>query len=477
MPTGTQPAALATLVDGAARVVLTGARIVSMDPEIGQLIGDILIVGDRIAEVGPDLADRVGDGVVVDVSDCVLMPGLIDSHIHAWEGQLRGLSPAADFESYLALAHGQLGVQYTPEDLNVAERVTAAQAIDGGITTVIDNCHNCRTPEHADAAVEGLFASGIRAVFAAAGPLFGDHAHKMPEDLLRLRDRYFSSRDQRVGLRMFDITPSVDTWTFAQRNGLDVVAEMGPWVANLDSMAASGTMGPTHTYNHCVALPETFWRAMADAGVNVNVVPRSEPQFGLAEAFPAIVEAVSHGVLPGLSSDNELAYGHDLFTEMRVLLSQQRGRAYSMAHHDEPGAPRPFVPEDVLTVATVGGARNAGLSGDVGTLAPGMKADVVVVRMDRLHTRLVDSPVGAVVNYAERGDVDAVFVDGAPVKWGGELVGVDLERLLDEARRSREALLDRAGLAAEALEYGLTGRVEQGSNAEADTLLSSTGNQ
>lgn len=477
MPTGVQTEALDRLTGGATRVVLAGGRILSMDPGIGQLSGDILLDGDRIAEIGPGLAQRVADAVVVDASDCIVMPGMVDSHVHAWEGQLRGLSPNADFESYLSLAHGQLGPQYTPEDLNIAERLTAAQAVNGGITTIIDNCHNCRTPEHADAAVEALFASGIRAVFAAAAPLMGEHAKAMPDDLLRLRDRYFTSTDQRVQLRMFDITPSVDTWVFAQRHDFAVVAEMGPWVTNLDELIASGTMSARHTYNHCVGLPEAMWRAIADAGANVNVVPRSEPQFGLAEAFPAIVDSVRHGVLPGLSSDNELAYGLDLFAEMRVLLAQQRGRAFALAHQGDADAPRPFVPRDVLTIATAGGARNAGLAGQIGTIAVGKKADIALVRTDRLHTRLVDSPVGAVVNYANLADVDAVFIDGRPVKWGGELVGVDVAALTADAERSRERLLARAGLRADTLDDSLTGRVEDGANSEVDTLLASTGNK
>ena len=479
MPTGNQAEAFAALQadtdNPERRVLFAGGRILSLDPAIGQTVGDVLVVGDRIAEIGPDLSRHVADAVVVDASDCIIMPGMVDSHIHAWEGQLRGLSPNAGFEDYLALAHGTLGVEYTPEDVNIAERLTAAQAINGGITTIIDNCHNCRTPEHADAAVEGLFASGIRAVFAAAGPLFGDTVGERTDELLRLRDRYFTSADQRLHLRTLDITPSVDTWTFARDHDLGVVVEMGPWVGNLEELIASSLMNENHTYNHCVGLDESMWKAIADSGANVNVVPRSEPQFGLAEAFPAIFEAARHGVLPGISSDNEVAYGLDLFAEMRVLLAQQRGRAYADTHSGEVDVPRPFVPRDVLTVATVGGAHNAGLGDQIGTIAVGKKADLVLIRADRLHMQLVDSLVGAVVNYANIGDVDAVFIDGRPVKWGGELVGVDVAELIKQAHRSRERLLNRAGVVSSLFEDSVTGKVD-GDNATVGTLLASTGN-
>ena len=103
--------------------------------------------------------------------------------------------------------------------------------------------------------------------------------------------------------------------------------------------------------------------------------------------------------------------------------------------------------------------------------------NAIVLGMDEVRTRLVDYPVGAVGNFANLADVDAVLIDGRPVKWGGELVGVDVVALTTQAQQSRERLLQRAGLSASALDDSLTGRVQDGANSEVGTLLASTGNK
>ena len=147
----------------------------------GVVRGDLLLNGSTIEAIGPRLAERVGgDAIVVDASDTITVPGLIDSHLHAWEGQLRGIAPDADFGEYMAITHNGLATHYRPEDLAIAERLSAAQAINAGTTTFIDNSHNSRTRDHSDAAIEALLGTGIRAVYAAGSAQGGDHDRPAP---------------------------------------------------------------------------------------------------------------------------------------------------------------------------------------------------------------------------------------------------------------------------------------------------------
>ncbi|ORW34399.1 hypothetical protein AWC19_24155 [Mycobacterium palustre] len=434
----------------------------------------MLIVGDRIEAVAGDLSEAAGPSTIcVDMSDSILLPGLVDSHVHAWEGQLRGICPDADFENYLALAHGAFGPRYRPEDIAVGQKITAAHALNAGITTIVDNSHNSRTPQHCDAAVEALQDAGIRAVFCVGAPLMGEHSCRLPADALRLRDEYFSSTDQLLTLRLFDIHPTVESWTFAADNEFDLCAEMGHWVTNLDELIDSGLMSAGHTYNHCVGISERGWKAFSDNGVAVNVVPRSEPQFGLGEAFPSVIEAEQHGIGPGISSDNEIAYGLDLLTEMRTLLYQQRQRAYELSFAGHASV-RPWQPIDVITAATSGGARNAGLDGIVGAIAPGFKADLISIDTNAFHLRpRADDAAGTVVNFAALTDIDVVFVDGNVRKWAHELTDTDMGYLLARADESRAYLIDQAQKA------GAGARLDRISanteNAAVRNLLSQTG--
>jgi len=456
--------------------VLAGAFIVTMDAALGDLKGDIHVVGDRIARIGPHLASTVSPGtVIVDAADSIIMPGLIDSHVHAWEGQLRGIAPEADFGAYAAMTHGGIAKHMRPDDIGIGQRITAAQAINGGVTTLIDNSHNSRSAAHSDAAVEALQQTGIRAVHAVGAPAAGSGGAQLPADLLRLRAQYFSSEDQLLSLRMFDITPSIATWTYAMQNDFDLVAEMGPWIPNLDALLATGLLREGHTYNHCSGLTTDQWSAIAASGAAVNMAPRSDSHFGLG-AFAPIIEANRHAIQEGISCDNELSYGYDMFTEMRTLMTIQRGLSFQLELAGESHVPARYGPRDVLRAATVGGAINAGLSAAVGTIAPGKKADLVVLDLDQVNTKLFGSVVGTVVSYAGIANVDTVFIDGIVKKWAGRLVGVDYDALVTEAIGSREFLLGKVGLSLDTIRLGSTPNVPADDEDQAlHAIVSSSG--
>jgi len=446
--------------DPDSRLLLRGGYILSMDARVGDLVGDVLIGGDTIEAVGPELRPG-GDTLVLDVRGRIVLPGFVDSHVHAWEGAIRGIAPGADFGNYMAITHGGVAKDMSPEDIAIGQRVTVAQALNGGVTTIVDNSHNSRSAEHSDAAIAALAETGVRAVHAVGSPTAGAAGTQLPADLLRLRDAYFSSDDQLLRLRMFDITPSPATWRFAADNGLDVVAEMGMWIPDLDSLLATALMHEGHTYNHCSGLTDDQWKRIADSGAAINVVPRSDSQFGLG-AFVPILQANRLGLQEGISCDNELSYGYDMFSEMRTLLTVQRGLSFAAEFGGEPDVPPRYDPRDVLRAATVGGARNARLSDRIGSLTPGKKADVVVLDLDQVPTQPFGSLAGTVVSFAGVANVDTVFVDGAVKKWRGTLTGVDYGSVVSDAEASRESLLNGFGLSLEDV------RFDRGADLESD---------
>jgi 5-methylthioadenosine/S-adenosylhomocysteine deaminase len=109
----------------------------------------------------------------------------------------------------------------------------------------------------------------------------------------------------------------------------------------------------------------------------------------------------------------------------------------------------PFVPtlgvRDVLELATIEGARTLGLE-QIGSLAPGKHADITLIRVDQINTMPLTNPVAAVVAAADTSNVDTVLVQGRIVKRNGRLVDFDRAKLLHEAERSRDFLLDAAEL-------------------------------
>jgi len=150
--------------------LIRGATILSMDDNVGNLErGDILVTGSTITALGQNL-DAPG-AHVIDATNMIAMPGMVDSHRHAWEGQLRRINPNATcLDDYSNATHFSFAKYYRPEDIYVGNLLTALGAIDAGITTMIDNSHNSRTAAHSDAAVEALRESLERADLTRMAP-------------------------------------------------------------------------------------------------------------------------------------------------------------------------------------------------------------------------------------------------------------------------------------------------------------------
>ncbi|MFE9606689.1 amidohydrolase family protein [Streptomyces hokutonensis] len=439
--------------DPARRILFTGATIVTMDPELGTLQGDLLVEGDAIAAIGPDLS---ADGaVVVDASGTILAPGFVDTHRHAWEAQLRRIMPDVDdLGGYVMTTLAGYATVYRPEDMYIGTRLAALTALDSGITTMLDFSHNSRTREHSEAAIEALRDTGIRGVHASMGPHFGDWDRQWPADLTRLKDRYFSSDDQLLTLRLATLAtdeiagpalaygPELARTAADLGIGVSVDAVFGEASSRaVLSWAGHGILGPDVTLIHATGLTAEAWKAMGESGTTVALAPTSDAQIGLETAIPAVDEALAVGIRPGLSIDVEVALASDLFTQMRALLAIQRMRAVNAAYGTGGELSR-ITTRAVLDFATLQGARTNGLGDVTGSLTVGKKADLLVVRAEDLNNMPLNDPIGTLVLGSDARNITAVFVDGQPRKWDGQVLDVDLTALRAEVAASRDHVLN-----------------------------------
>lgn len=444
-----------TAADHERRILLRGGYVLSMDPEVGQFAGDVLIEGSKIAAVGPAITEAGAefDGIEIDASGAIVTPGLVDSHTHGWQAALSGLIPDVDLAEYLAIVHGfsfgppvppGLAAAYQPEDMRIGNLVTSLRCLDSGVTCFVDNSHNARTLDHSRAAIEGLREAGIRAAHASGEPLDETREAGWQDDVLGLRDEYFGDADGLLTLRVFGL-PVPDLWEFAREHDLWTSCETGAWIeGDLARLLEAGLMTNKHTFNHCAGLSKEMWRRFGEAGVTVNVCARSDSSYLVGEAMPPLAEALANGVPVGLSMDTEVGYGLDLFAEMQTLLHLARGRSAPLVPGAEPTPPLVDAGQ-ILELATVGGAANAGLADRVGSLTPGKAADITMIRPGRLSLDPPGNLVTAVVSGATPDDVEAVFVAGGVRKWGGRLQGHDLTAVMDELGASRERILTTQG--------------------------------
>jgi cytosine/adenosine deaminase-related metal-dependent hydrolase len=427
------------------RILFKGGTVVTMDANVPNLAtGDVLVEGDRITAVG---ARVQADGAeVINAAGSIVMPGLIDAHHHMWLGVMRRMMPNVDdLFAYIDVVAQTLGAHYRPRDMYLSTRLTAATSLDAGITTIIDACHNSRSPEHTDAALEALEGAGIRALHmvGAAMDKKASSAH-LPRDLERLALNW-NPEGSLVRVGLFGQL-NLDWWKVARGLDMTILTEFIGDLAKLGpEFAAPGVLGSHNIFNHCTRVPQETWNLLANAGVNITVNPRSDALFGFDDETFAYQQAIDHGLAPALGIDLDTAFGSDLFGEMHALFGQQRSAMRYRRFRGETNVPAPISVEAVLKAATVNGARAAGLEHSVGTLTPGKQADIIVVRTNGVAVFPVTNAIGTIVQAIERSDVDTVMVAGVVRKRGGKLLNVDLAKLQAEVNGSRDFLLEASG--------------------------------
>ncbi|WP_192808543.1 amidohydrolase family protein [Actinomadura montaniterrae] len=441
---------------GGARKVITGGHVITMDPVLGDLPdGAVLVEDDRIAAVARDAREFAGaDAEIVDAAGGIVLPGMIDSHRHTWMALMRGVSADESLPQFLAGTFYGTGSFLEAADLGAASTVGALEALDAGVTTIMD-CNDCvNTPEHADANVDALQAAGIRAVYnygmqAYEFPrAFASHADRL-KDAARLRAERLASDDALVTMGMlftdFGILPFgeiAEEIRLARELGVlrashTAAATTSILLKGLRELADHGLLIPGHVHIHCPALNEQEWRLMAEHDQRVTIAPETEMQMGMG--VPPFRAAIDHGLRPGVSTDIVCVGSGDLFAQMRLGLQTQRMLDNAKVHAT---GTMPWTigltTRDALEWATVNGAHTLGLQDRIGSLTAGKKADVIVVR-PRMDLVRPSHMTGAVVLQSSAADVDTVLVDGEFRKKDGRLVGQDLAAVRERAN----AALDR----------------------------------
>ena len=325
----------------------------------------------------------------------------------------------------------------------------AIGAIDAGVTNVLDFSHNSRSPAFRDAALAGLVDSGIRAVQASAAPIGGEWDEAWPTDVVRLRDSLPASAVDRVSVRLgamiWDV--NAESLGFARDNGFAVNVDgvFGSDAArSVDQLLDAGLLGPDITLTHCNGFAPSTWDRLADVGVHVSLTPATDTQFGLGEAFVPVNAALRAGIVPTIGVDTEAILFSDMFTAMRLVLAIQRLVEANRGWH---GSERSagISSRDVLAMSTIQGARANGVDGQVGSLTPGKRADLVLMSTQALNCTPLNNAIGTVVHAGSPGNVDSVFIDGIAHKFAGSLIGVDVAALRERAIESRDSVLAKSG--------------------------------
>jgi 5-methylthioadenosine/S-adenosylhomocysteine deaminase len=426
------------------RILLKGGVVMSLDRRIGDFAqADVLIEDGKIREVRPNIAVSADAAAVIDASNRIVIPGFIDTHSHSYQGLLRNIMPNGLLSpDYNRDVQSTLTPVYEPEDAYAGELINALGMIDMGTTAIVDISQVSHTPEHSDACIRALQDAGIRAVFAyhrGAGP-----RARYPQDIVRLQRTYFSSKDQLLTLAL---TTSLDAKLYALAREVGVQAVLHLVGKDLSEplleLGRAGLLRPGDEFIHCLGLNDAAWRLIKDTGGRVSLCTQIDMAMG--HGTPTIQEALDHGLRPSLSSDHGVEIAQDFFTVMRSTFTFQRNQLFQRARNGEQNLPPLLSCRELLEFATIEGARCANIESKVGTLAPGKEADILLLTADRLNIWPLNNAPGVVVNQMNPGNVDTVFIAGKVKKWRGNLVGVNVPRVLRQVQDARDAVMRRAG--------------------------------
>jgi 5-methylthioadenosine/S-adenosylhomocysteine deaminase len=387
---------------------------------------------------------------VIDATGMIVIPGFVDTHRHIWEGLLRNIGTDVPLEgrtSYISFVLHKLAPAFRPQDAYVGNLVSALGAIDAGVTTLLDWSHIQGSPEHTDAVIQALNDSGMRAVFAYGFPWWGKWEERQPSWFVRAATQHFATKDQMLTLALaapgpeftdFEVTR--DHWKLAREADARISTHVGVGTYGLDGkleeMGRAGLLGADTTYIHCTTLNDTEIQMIVDSGGTVSLASPVEMMMG--HGMPPIQKFLDRGLPPSLSVDVETNVPNDMFNQMRSVLALQRTQAAGVGR-------APMTARDVLSCATIEGAKANGLDAKVGSIVPGKHADIVLLRTDRLNVTPLNDPTTAVVTGMDTGNVDTVLIAGRIMKRDGRLQHVDWPSVRRTAEEFRDHVIAKSG--------------------------------
>ena len=445
--------------------VLMGAELVA---------ADVLIERDRIAAVAPRVTAPAEAGVL-DAGGRIVLPGLINAHTHAASHLARGRAGSWTLEDLLVHSPANYGFR-TPDDEYLSAAIGAMEMLKTGCTAAYDLYMGLPavTQETMEAVVRAYTDVGLRAVLAPAiadvvfyrtvpglldvlpaalratveamQPAPAKGLLDMTEAVIR---RWHGAADGRIRIAVAPTIPNqatdelltgcgrlareygVGLHTHLAESKVQVIESARRWGRTIvERLAQHGLLGPGFVGAHGIWLADDDIRRLADAGAAVAHNPGSNLRLGCGIA--PVREMLDAGLAVGLGTDGSVcADNQNLFEALRIASVVSSVRF-------------PYATErwlDAATVwrlATAGGARVLGVAEDAGAIAPGRKADLVLLRADSVFLRPLADPLTALV-YAETGaSVDTVLVDGRVVLQAGRVLGVDEEHIYARAQAAAD---------------------------------------
>ena len=465
---------MSTRRDGAGRaeadaavLLLDNCTVVTMDEDRRVIEnGAVGVAGDSIVAVGKsgELRAQYPSAPVRNLNGWIVMPGLVDGHVHLTQQLLRGTADELPLHKWMADRTFILEGNINPDDARAAARLFMVEMLKAGTTTFLETLVLGR---HGLADLcDTIAETGMRGVLPRAVGDGGGYLNEAPlhpglqeppeeaiTEAVEVAGRWRGSEQIKVWMgprSTGGCEPGLlaHTVEVARSEGMGIChhyAMTDREISYLQDLYGATPVeylsrvnlhGPDVVLVHCSGLPPDQAEALRGSGSSVIHCPASPAKMG--SGVTPVKELLDAGVNVGLASDSGAANNSaDLIRDFKWVSYLQK-----LIHHDPTVVPR----ESVVEMATLGGAKAVGMDHLIGSVEPGKRADLAVLRTDGPHWTPNLNTVSNLVYAASGADVDTVMVNGVILMEGREFTLIDEAAVIEDARMASERLYARTGI-------------------------------
>ncbi|MEA1959790.1 MAG: 5'-deoxyadenosine deaminase [Bacillota bacterium] len=438
--------------------IIKNGTIITMNVNRDIAKADVLIQEDRIVGIG--CFEPGPDDIVIDAEGQLVIPGLIQTHIHLCQTLFRGMANDLELLDWLNLRIWPLEAGHDAESLYYSSLLGSAELLRGGTTSLID----MGTVHHTDSIFEAVSKIGIRYL---GGKCMMDHGElnaallredtdvslQESVDLLERWDGKDSGRIRYAFCPRFVPSCSdtmlrevqslasqyhVAVHTHASENRSEIeLVEKERGMRNILYLDSLGLCNDRLILAHCIHVDEEEMKVIHDRGVHVAHCPSSNMKLasGVAPIWPYIIQGTSVGMgADGAPSNDNL----NMFMEMRLAAFLQKPLY----------GPTSMPAEKVFEMATIGGARAMGMENEIGSIESGKKADIAVIDLDYLHSspHSKASVYAQLVYQVQPQNVFCTLVDGKTVMLNGKILTASEEEVKAGAEASLQRVTGKLGM-------------------------------
>jgi 5-methylthioadenosine/S-adenosylhomocysteine deaminase len=426
--------------------IFRGGTILTIDPQHRVLSGDVATRDGLIVHIGGAYTPQTSDYSILDCAGCVIMPGLVQAHVHTCQTLARGRADDLELLDWLRKIIWPYEASLDEAAASASGELACAELLLGGTTAILD----MGTVHHTDAIFSAAERSGIRATVGkammdASDPLIPPGLRESTKASLdesaRLIDRWHGTANNRlryayaprfvlsctdellreVGVQSKKRGVGIHTHASENRGEVALVRERFA-KDNIFVLDELGLLGPQTCIAHAIHLSDDERALLASRGAHVCTCPSSNLK--LASGIAQLPELIAAGVNVAIGADGAPCNNNlDGFMELRFVALLHKPR----------GGPRTLPAPEAVRLATLGGAKALGLGTEIGSLETGKRGDVIAVDVTPLHTIPTGSPWSQIAYAAKSCDVRHVAVDGNVVVRDRELLTLDISKVRSRA--------------------------------------------